>query len=840
MFRRRQNKAGRGGQRAGAAAARPAPAGGAASAAPAAGKRAGGGMKLSFGDDNSDSDEDGAPREEFRIRRGKGRGVGAPLPLGGAATDAAGGSDYGPAAMAALRAAQKAAPGMAIKGSFKADAARGDGGDSDRIMAAGGRTLAGSAPPPPPPPPGAVEGDIVAMEDDGGDSDDSDGAPCVDAATIAQARAERAHQRATATTRDDYVPMPAHAHKMVADMAVDGAASSSDDDGDHDPRDSLALAAATQRAPSVRAALAARAGARSPPASDSEEERFEQEQLRRARVTAASAAGAAAPKAAASARAARSLGGGRALSSMDVDAVQRGAEGALDALRSDVARLGRRLEALEREGSDARRRHAQAAGASAQAAAALCTAGERFELAQAARAFVRDLCEMLHDKAPLVEEMEEALRVAAERRTDTLAERRANDEAESAAQVEAEATAALGTLGRGGDAAAARAAALQAGAAAVEAAAVVAAGGHAEPDEFGRDPTAMVRAQARRRLTARERRQEADETEAGGRSTIGGRSSGGSGSESDGGAREAFDATRHALLEAAQTALADAAPKFATLDAVAGFLERWRVAWAPSFRDAYVPQSAPQLLAPFVRLEMLAWEPLWGSEGAPEAFDAMAWYASLFEVGTAAPRDGTEGATRGGELDDLVPSLIELVGAPILEHCVRRCWCVGDAHQAERLADAVRELLVYVPAERPSAAAVLEAAMLRLKEACDACVKAPPPCLPAAVLAASPAARRRGARRARACVRTLRALAAFDGLYDGEALAALAGGVLARAVAPHVAALAGSGDARLAASAARRAARAAAAVEGQWFQGAQAGAEGRQALRVAEATARAQ
>ena len=125
------------------------------------------------------------------------------------------------------------------------------------------------------------------------DGSDEDGAHA--AATAARARAERGRARAAGADADEFVPMTAHAAKMVADMAVDGETSGSDDG--EDPREHLALAAASapQSGRAPRGALgfcadpqqggrhgSALGGA----ASDSEEERFEMEQLRRARVQA--------------------------------------------------------------------------------------------------------------------------------------------------------------------------------------------------------------------------------------------------------------------------------------------------------------------------------------------------------------------------------------------------------------------------------------------------------------------------------------------------------------------------------------------------------------------------
>lgn len=845
MFRRRN--AGRKGGRGGTAEAGGA-AGGGGGGDPGKIAPKKGAPMLSFDDDSESDGEGGGRVEEFRIKRKGARAVGAPLPLAGAGAVGAqgGGGTYDATALAALRAAQHNAPAVKVRGSFKAagDAIEGE----ERIVAGAGGLLA--APPPPPPsrshgPPigGVIAGDEAdAMDADGSDEDGAHAA-----ATAARARAERGRARAAGADADEFVPMTAHAAKMVADMAVDGETSGSDDG--EDPREHLALAAASApqsgRAPRGALGFCAdpqqggrRGSALGGAASDSEEERFEMEQLRRAHVQAhkqkAAGAGSHSTRTRGGSAGVRGAPGGRGdVSLMDVDAA---ADQAMEALRKDAAQLESRAEAMKREAASAKARHAQATKAAAELAESLTIAGERFSLAQRARTFVRDLCDMLQEKAPLLEELEETLRVAAERRADADTERRTADDAEATAQVEAEAAAALGALGKGvaaGSNALAESVAA-AGAAAVEA--VACAGSSGELDEFGRDPTAQARASARQRMDRRVRRQLAAEAAIAAGEHARGVESGASGSDSDAGGAEAFDAVRDSVLEAALTALADAAPEFATLEAVATFLDRWRCQWPQSFRDAYVPRSAPQLLAPFVRLEMLRWEPLWGARGAPASLDAMEWYGTLFEVGTE-PATGETAASN--DLDEMVPSLIELVCAPMLEHALRRCWRVEDAHQSERLADAVRELLVYVPAENESAKTVLAAASERLSEACERCVKVPPPVLPAPVLAASPAARRRCARRFAACVGILRACAAFDGVLDASTLASLAEPVVSSAVVPHVSFMAGAGG-TAAAAAERRAERIAAILTGaQWLAGSPAGASAVTAFEDARQRARA-
>lgn len=64
------------------------------------------------------------------------------------------------------------------------------------------------------------------------------------------------------------------------------------------------------------------------------------------------------------------------------------------------------------------------------------------------------------------------------------------------------------------------------------------------------------------------------------------------------------------ILEAAKAVFADADAEFATLGAVKRKLEAWKAQQPGTYRDAYMSLSVPALLAPFVRLELLQWDPL--------------------------------------------------------------------------------------------------------------------------------------------------------------------------------------------------------------------------------------
>ena len=68
--------------------------------------------------------------------------------------------------------------------------------------------------------------------------------------------------------------------------------------------------------------------------------------------------------------------------------------------------------------------------------------------------------------------------------------------------------------------------------------------------------------------------------------------------------------TRAAVLQV----FADADDEYAKLETVKARLATWQEKYPTTFRDAYGAASAPALFAPFVRLQLLHWDPLRASD----------------------------------------------------------------------------------------------------------------------------------------------------------------------------------------------------------------------------------
>ena len=85
-------------------------------------------------------------------------------------------------------------------------------------------------------------------------------------------------------------------------------------------------------------------------------------------------------------------------------------------------------------------------------------------------------------------------------------------------------------------------------------------------------------------------------------------------SDEDEGEVRHYKRRRADILEASASVFSDAAEAYGSLPAVRARLERWKQEQAASYRDAHLSLSVPALLAPFVRLQLLQWDPLFGGQ----------------------------------------------------------------------------------------------------------------------------------------------------------------------------------------------------------------------------------
>ncbi|KAH9298722.1 hypothetical protein KI387_030404, partial [Taxus chinensis] len=344
----------------------------------------------------------------------------------------------------------------------------------------------------------------------------------------------------------------------------------------------------------------------------------------------------------------------------------------------------------------------------------LASAGEKYIFMQKLREFVAVLCDFLQDKAPYIEELEEQMQRLHEERATAIVERRASDDADEMVEVDAAINAAKSVLNKGGGSATAAAAA----AAAAQAASLAARDGLNLPpqlDEFGRDVNLQKRTEIKRRAEARkQRRARVSLNKATSLTASDGTANqnveGESSSEESDSDCKAYQSSRGELLQTAGHVFGDAVEEFSQLSIVKERLEGWKTLYSSAYRDAYMCLSAPAIFSPYVRLELLKWDPLY--EDAD--LNNMQWHALLFDYGI--PENVKDFEPEDADAD-LVPGLVEKIALPILHHEVAHCWDRLSTRGTKNAIAAVQIILNYIPASNESLQELLAAVRTRLAEA---------------------------------------------------------------------------------------------------------------------------
>lgn len=370
-------------------------------------------------------------------------------------------------------------------------------------------------------------------------------------------------------------------------------------------------------------------------------------------------------------------------------------------------------------------------------------AGERYIFIQKLRAYVVDICSMLAEKSPLIEELQDELQRAREERFTAYSRRCVEIEAEERLPAEAAVAAALSVLSGGGcGAKEATAAAAQAAEKEEERLLL---GNHipVELDEFGRDSNVLRRSKVATRISNRQQRynqsKHQKERQYPGDITT-------SESEDE---IETYNRRKGEVLEASETVFRDAADEYGSLTAVKTRLEEWKHTYRGQYNDAYMAESVPALFAPFVRQELLSWNPLDQATEKPmvavtgssstinkangnfpestnkdlaenartvayQGFDQQEWHKLLFDYGM--PSDGSAPQPNDPDVD-LVPKIVRALILPLISATVTRCWRVLSTRQSKIVASMLAELMVYLDIDSEALVGVVRATESRLKEA---------------------------------------------------------------------------------------------------------------------------
>lgn len=409
----------------------------------------------------------------------------------------------------------------------------------------------------------------------------------------------------------------------------------------------------------------------------------------------------------------------------------------------------------------------------------LSGAGEKYIFMQKLRDFISVICDFLQHKAPYIEELEEQTQELHKKRASAILERRAADIDDELPEIQAAVDAAMSVLKKGGSNAATVAAATSA---AVAASAAIRQQKNlpVKLDDFGRDLNLQKRMDMDRRAAARQRRRARSDSKrmsAAKNNVSYTKIEGESSTDESDDESKAYKSSRDLLLQTAEGIFSDAAQEYSQLSLVKERFEKWKRLYPGSYRDAYMSLSIPAIFSPYVRLELLKWDPLHEDVD----FYDMRWHSLLFDYGV--PENGSEFSPEDADAD-LVPGLVEKVALPILHHDIAHCWDMLSARETKNAVSATSLIINYVPASSEALKELIATIHDRLAEAVSDLVV---PAWSAVVMKAVPNAARMAAYRFGVAVRLMRNICMWKDILAMPVLEKLAlDELLGRKVLPYV------------------------------------------------------
>lgn len=147
---------------------------------------------------------------------------------------------------------------------------------------------------------------------------------------------------------------------------------------------------------------------------------------------------------------------------------------------------------------------------------------------------------------------------------------------------------------------------------------------------------------------------------------------------------ERFVQRREDITIECRSLFVDTEDTFSSIEAIRNHLESWKLHFPEQYDATFMGLSAPALFAPFVRLELIDWNPL---DPSSTPFNQHHWYVSLFDYGINAPESDPD--------HNVIPSLVKSVVLPLLLDLCRDVWDPLNVGESRTLAATLDDISVY-------------------------------------------------------------------------------------------------------------------------------------------------
>ncbi|XP_066910442.1 PAX3- and PAX7-binding protein 1-like [Clytia hemisphaerica] len=292
---------------------------------------------------------------------------------------------------------------------------------------------------------------------------------------------------------------------------------------------------------------------------------------------------------------------------------------------------------------------------------------EKFSFFQDMRGFSKDLIECLGEKVKTIKSLEEAIHQSMKKRNELIANRRQNDVKDEAQEIQGKTT--------------------------------------ADSDRVTNLRNRRIAEREARRTRRREYRQRSI---GGSDGHFGGQSSDDELIPSD---SSKFKADKEKVIKERELVFEDVNSSFSSVKEILSRFEQWKFGFNESYKDAFMGLCIPKLMAPFVKMDTLTWNPLETKNNVD--FEDMSWYKD-------AAMYGHHGDSIDTEDDDLnlLPLIVEKILVPKLIVLTQDVWDPLSKQQTRLLVYLVKRLVDDYPTmtkESKGVQRLMETIVLKLK-----------------------------------------------------------------------------------------------------------------------------
>lgn len=176
-----------------------------------------------------------------------------------------------------------------------------------------------------------------------------------------------------------------------------------------------------------------------------------------------------------------------------------------------------------------------------------------------------------------------------------------------------------------------------------------------------------------------------------------------------------FKAERERINSESKAIFEDVVDDFHSIPIIQSKFERWKLDYSESYQEAYIGLCLSKLYSPFIRLQLIDWNPL---ESGCKNIESMSWFNTLLFYGY---QESEELSREDSDLK-LLPSVVDKVVLPKLIALVENVWDPMSSTQTHRLIGTIQKLAEDYPtvsSYNKNTQALLAAIIARMRKTLD-------------------------------------------------------------------------------------------------------------------------